>query len=79
MMKRVFSSILDLVSRKNAGLVTGGVCFVIALMLVIFGFWKTLFILAVTLGGYIFGVQVLAKPENLRKLIDLILPPGRFR
>lgn len=78
-MKRIFGSLLELISRKNIGVVAGGICFIVALLLVIFGFWKTLFVIAVTVGGYVFGVKVLANPDNLRRLMDKILPPGRFR
>ena len=78
-MKRIFGSLGDLLNRKNAGFVSGFVFFIFALMIVIFWFWKTLFIVLFTIGGYIFGVKVLMNPENLRRIVDKILPPGRFR
>lgn len=78
-MKKLFEPLMDKVNRKNAGWIVGGVCFIFALLLMIFGFWRTLFIVALTVGGYVFGVRYLSDPENLRDLIDRIFPPGRFR
>jgi uncharacterized membrane protein len=66
-------------TRKNAGWIVGGICFVIGLLLIIFGFWKTLFVVALTIGGYVFGVKFLSDADSLRNLIDKIFPPGRFR
>lgn len=78
-MKHLFEPILRLVHGKDAGLVGAAVGFVLAVLWVIFGFWKTLFILLVTLAGYVIGARLFRNSEHFRELIDKVLPPGRFR
>ncbi|MDD2533750.1 MAG: DUF2273 domain-containing protein [Eubacteriales bacterium] len=51
----------------------------LALSLVLFGFWKTIFIIALTAIGYFLGNRYFANPEEFRNLLDKILPPGKFR
>lgn len=51
----------------------------LALALSIFGLWKTLFIMVMTLLGYWVGAQVFKGQENLRSFIDRLFPTGRFR
>lgn len=55
------------------------IAFVFALLWVIFGFWKLLFILLLTLAGYFVGYRYFRDRDTIRKLIDKILPPGMFR
>jgi len=64
---------------RNAGLIGGTVGFALALLLVIFGFFKTLFILLVTLFGYLVGVRLFSDKEMLKNFLDKLIPPGRFR
>ena len=45
----------------------------------IFGFWKTLFILILTLVGYYLGVRYFSDDEAIKKILDKLFPPGRFR
>lgn len=53
--------------------------FAIALLWVIFGFWKMLFVVLVTFIGYLIGARYFRNSSNFRDLIDRLLPPGRFR
>ena len=51
----------------------------LAVLLVVFGFLKTLFIVIVTLAGYLIGVKLFSDKERLKNFLDKIIPPGRFR
>ena len=78
-MKLLFSRILDMLKDRNAGLIGGSVAFVLALLLVVFGFPKTLFIILFTLVGYLAGVRLFSDKEKLKAFLDKLIPPGRFR
>ncbi|NCC83248.1 MAG: DUF2273 domain-containing protein [Clostridia bacterium] len=78
-MKRLFDPILRLLHGKDAGIVGAVVGFGFALLWAIFGFWRTLFILLLTLAGYIVGARFFRNSTHFRELIDKFLPPGRFR
>ncbi len=78
-MKLLISRLLDLLKDRNAGLIGGAVGFVLAILLVVFGFLKTLFIVIVTLAGYLIGVKLFSDKERLKNFLDKIIPPGRFR
>lgn len=64
---------------QDTGLIGAALCFFLALFWVIFGFWKTLFILSFTLAGYYVGLHYFGDQEELKSLLDKIFPPGRFR
>lgn len=68
-----------MIKDRNAGLVGGGVAFLLALLLVIFGFLKTLFIIFMTLVGYFLGVKLFSDKEKMKDFMDKLIPPGRFR
>lgn len=51
----------------------------LGLLLVIFGFWKTLLVVALAVLGYVLGVHIFSNTESFRNFLDKILPPGRFR
>lgn len=78
-MKLLLSRFLDMLKDKNAGLIGGTVGFFLALLLVVFGFYKTLFILFITLIGYLVGVRLFSDKERLKNFLDKLIPPGRFR
>ena len=78
-MKILWSRIQENLKGRNAGLIGAVSGLSLSLLLVIFGFLKTLFILALTLIGYLIGVRYFANKEDFRDLLDKILPPGLFR
>jgi uncharacterized membrane protein len=78
-MRAFFVKFLEMIKDKNAGLIGAGAGFVLALLLVIFGFFKTVFILIVTLAGYFLGVKLFSDKEKLKNFMDKLIPPGRFR
>jgi uncharacterized membrane protein len=78
-MKLLISRLLDMLKDRNAGLIGGAVAFLLAVLLVVFGFVRTLFIVIVTLAGYLIGVKLFSDKERLKNFLDKIIPPGRFR
>ena len=74
-MKQLFE---ELKSRQSAwiGALIG---LVLGLFLILFGFWETLFILILAGAGYYIGKKFFSNKEDLKELLDRILPPGRFR
>ena len=78
-MKIMWSRIKESFKGRDAGLIGAIAGLSLSLLLVIFGLWKTLFILAVTLAGYLIGVRYFSNKEDFRDLLDKFLPPGRFR
>ncbi|MGI6158032.1 MAG: DUF2273 domain-containing protein [Saccharofermentanales bacterium] len=53
--------------------------FLFALLWVIFGFWNLLFIVLMSALGAFIGFRYFRDRETLKKFIDKILPPGKFR
>jgi len=78
-MKIIWSRVMENLKGRNPGMIGAVVGLSLALLLVIFGVLKTLFILALTLAGYLIGVRYFANRDDFRDLLDKILPPGMFR
>ncbi len=78
-MKIIWSRLSENFKGRHPGLVGALIGLSLALLLVIFGFFKTLFILFLTLVGYLIGVRYFADKDDFRDLLDKILPPGMFR
>ncbi|MDO5734511.1 MAG: DUF2273 domain-containing protein [Eubacteriales bacterium] len=67
------------ISSGGAGAKGARYAFVLALLLVIFGFFKTLFILLITVLGYYIGTRYFGNLDDFKELLDKIFPPGYFR
>lgn len=65
--------------RLSPGLIGFMVGLSVALLWVLFGFWRLLFILALSGAGYYIGVRYFRDRDAFKKLIDKIFPPGMFR
>ncbi|NLT11500.1 MAG: DUF2273 domain-containing protein [Clostridiaceae bacterium] len=78
-MKAFFTRFLELIKDKNTAAIGAGTGFALAVLLVVFGFLKTLFILLMTFIGFYIGAKLLSDKDKLKDLLDKILPPGRFR
>jgi uncharacterized membrane protein len=78
-MKAFFVKLFEMIKDRNAGLVGGGAGFLLALLLVIFGLFKTLFIIILTIVGYFLGVKLFSDKEKMKDFMDKLIPPGRFR
>ena len=64
---------------KNSGKIGAGIAFFFALFLVIFGFLKTMFIIILTVIGYVVGALLFSDKDKVKDWMDKILPPGRYR
>lgn len=71
--------ILDEFKKFNAAIIGGTLGFILGLFLILFGFWKTLFVFVLTGAGYYIGKKYLNNKDDLKELLDKILPPGKFR
>lgn len=78
-MKPFWQELADLVRGRNPSVVGAISGLLLALSLVIFGFFKTLFIIGLTVLGSFLAVRYFANRESFRNLLDKILPPGKFR
>lgn len=78
-MERFLSKILEKMQNLKAGSIFAFMFFVVAILLCIFGFFQTLFIVLFTLVGYFVGSFLFADESRFKKFLDRILPPGRFR
>lgn len=78
-MRNIFEPLFKLFHGKNAGIVGAVVGFILGLLLVIFGFWRTIFILLCAAGGYVVGALVVKDKENFKDLLNKLFPPGKYR
>ncbi len=78
-MERLLSRIFEKLKNTKAGALFAFAFFLIAVLICIFGFWKTLFIVLFTLAGFIVGSFLFADESKFKKFFDRILPPGRVR
>lgn len=66
---------LERLSAGARGAILG---FLLAFLLAVLGFWKTLFILICTLLGYVLGVRFFSSWDRFRESLDKLFPPGFF-
>lgn len=77
--KNFFRNLFESFNSGGKGRVGALIGFILALLLMIFGFLKTLFIILITLLGYYIGVRYFSDQKSIKELLDRIFPPGRFR
>ncbi|MCR4669726.1 MAG: DUF2273 domain-containing protein [Saccharofermentans sp.] len=78
-MERFLSRLFEKMKNVKAGYISAFIFFVIAILLCIFGFFKTLFIVLFTLVGFFVGAFLFSDRSKFKDFLDRILPPGRFR
>lgn len=79
MIERLLSRIFEKLSNAKAGALFAFIFFVVAILICIFGFWRTFFILLFTLAGFIVGAFLFGEESRFKRFLDRILPPGRVR
>jgi uncharacterized membrane protein len=62
-------------SGKIIGIIGG---FLIGMLVITFGFFRTLFVLLCIIAGYIIGKKIDGK-EDIMDILDKLLPPGYHR
>ena len=78
-MERFLSKIFEKLRNMKAGTVVAFFFFVTGVLLCIFGFFKTLFIILFTAVGFFVGSFLFSDTSKFKKFLDRILPPGRVR
>lgn len=78
-MERFLSKIFEKLQNTNAGVIFAAAFFVIGILICIFGFFKTLFILLFTAVGFFLGSFLFSDDSRFKRFLDRILPPGRVR
>lgn len=53
--------------------------FIIAVLILVVGFFQTIFIAICVLIGYYIGKKITVNKDYLKNLLDRILPPGTYR
>lgn len=74
-----FRDLIKGISSGGAGTKGAIFAFVLAILLLVFGFFKTLFILILTGAGYYVGTRYFENIEDFKELLDKLFPPGFFR
>ncbi|HHU04628.1 MAG: DUF2273 domain-containing protein [Saccharofermentanales bacterium] len=75
----IFQRIKQTLKRGGPGVIGAIVGFFLALIWVRFGFFRLVFILILTALGYYIGVRYFSDRETVRRWLDKIFPPGKFR
>ena len=78
-MRALIVKFFDMLKDKSSGKIGAGIAFVFALFLCVFGFFKTLFIIILTVIGSVVGALLFSDKDKVKDWMDKILPPGRFR
>lgn len=79
-MERFLSKLFEKFSGSGKpGAIFALLFFITGILICIFGFFKTLFILLFTAVGFFVGSFLFSDESNFKKMLDRILPPGRVR
>ena len=78
-MERFLSKLFEKLSNTKAGVIFAFCFFVTGILLCIFGFFKTLFIILFTAAGFFVGSFLFSDTSKFKKFLDRILPPGGVR
>ena len=78
-MERFLSKLFEKLRSTKAGTLFAFFFFVTGVLLCIFGFFKTLFIILFTAVGFFVGSFLFSDTSKFKKFLDRILPPGRVR
>lgn len=78
--RRFIKAILDSFrDSKSVGRTGALIGFLLAFFWVVVGFWNTLFILILTVAGYVLAIRYFSNKDDFRNLLNRLLPPGKFR
>lgn len=78
-MNRFWQQLSEQFKDHHPGATGAVIGLLLALSLVIFGLFRTLFILLMTGLGYFLGSRYFSDRETIRGWLDKLLPPGKFR
>jgi uncharacterized membrane protein len=75
MERKVLEEIWQYHSGKIVGVTFG---FTLGVLIITFGFFRTLFVLLCVIAGYVVGKRIDEK-EDIMEILDKLLPPGYHR
>lgn len=78
-MERLLSKIFEKLQNTKAGTLCAFAFFIIGILICVFGFFKTLFIILFTAVGFFVGSFLFGDMSKFKKFLDRILPPGGVR
>ncbi|MBP2649333.1 MAG: hypothetical protein H6Q74_158 [Firmicutes bacterium] len=65
--------------QQHSGKIIGGLTgLILGVLIICFGFFRTLFVLICVIAGYIVGKRIDEK-EDIMEILDRLLPPGYHR
>lgn len=71
--------LLEEIWQQHSGKIVGvTIGFILGVLILIFGFFQTLFVLLCVIAGYIVGKRIDEK-EDIMDILDKLLPPGYHR
>ncbi|WP_268760479.1 DUF2273 domain-containing protein [Gottschalkia purinilytica] len=70
--------VISILENHRGKVICSLIGFILAVIILLVGFFKTLFIIACVLVGYYFGSKI-DNEENISDILDKILPPGNFK
>ena len=71
--------ILDFYNSNRGAIIGAAIGFLAAVMILILGFWRVLFIALLTGVGYYIGKRIHDDKDYIKNLLDRVLPPGTYR
>lgn len=71
--------ILEFYNSHRGGINGAFAGFLLAISILIFGFFKTLFVAVFVGVGYYIGKKISDDKDYIKNLLDRILPPGTYR
>lgn len=74
-----FDSLLEFYHSHKGGINGAAVGLIIAVMILLLGFLRVLFILIFMGMGYFIGKRLWEDKDYIKNLLDRILPPGTYR
>jgi uncharacterized membrane protein len=73
------SKLLEEIWQRHSGKIAGGsIGFTIGILIILFGFFRTLFLVGCVVAGYVIGKRIDEK-EDIIDILDKLLPPGYHR
>lgn len=71
--------ILDFYNSNRWAINGAAIGFLTAVMILVLGFWRVLFIALLTGVGYYIGKRIHDDKDYIKNLLDRVLPPGTYR
>ncbi|MBP2653005.1 MAG: hypothetical protein H6Q73_574 [Firmicutes bacterium] len=71
--------VLEEIWQQHSGKIIGGFLgFALGILIICFGFFRTIFVLICVIAGYVIGKRIDEK-EDIMEILDRLLPPGYHR